>query len=63
MSLMESVEGGHTVLRDSVKAPEGFSEGKPRAAKPMGRSPKFFAAKSLPEENPKGTLTLPRSTV
>ena len=59
----ESVEGDDTVLRGSVRAPEGFSEGKPEAAKPRGRSPRGFAAKGLPEENPKGVLTLPRSTV
>ena len=71
----ESVEGAHTVLRgsvradtapkDSVKASEGFSEGKPEAAKPRGarRSPRGFAAEGLPEENPEGALTLPRSTV
>ena len=32
-------EGDDTVLRGSVRAPEGFSEGKPKAAKPRGRSP------------------------
>ena len=59
----ESVEGAHTVLRGSVRAPEGFSEGKPKAAKPRGRSPRGFAAEGLPKENPEGALTLPRSTV
>ena len=34
----ESVEGADTVLRGSVRAPEGFSEGKPKAAKLRGRS-------------------------
>ena len=52
LSPKESVEGAHTVLRGSVRAPEGFSEGKPEAAKPRGRI-----------ENAKGALTLPRSTV
>ena len=33
-----SVEGGNTVLRGSVRAPEGFYEGKPKAAKTRGRS-------------------------
>ena len=51
------------MLRGSVRAPEGFSEGKPEAAKPRGRSPQGFAAEGLPEENPEGALTLPRSTV
>ena len=32
----ESLEGAHTVLRGSVRAPEGFSEGKPKAAKTRG---------------------------
>ena len=31
-------EGAHTVLRGSVRAPEGFSEDKPEAAKPRGHS-------------------------
>ena len=35
----ESVEGDDTALRGSVKAPKGFSEGKPEAAKPWGPSP------------------------
>ena len=59
----ESGEGDDTVLRGSVMAPEGFSEGKPEAAKPRGHSPQGFTAKGLPEENPEGALTLPRSTV
>ena len=63
LSPKESVEGADTVLRGSVTAPEGFSEGKPEAEKPRGRSPQGFAAEGLPEENPEGALTLPRSTV
>ena len=59
----ESVKGDDTVLRGSVRAPEGFSEGKPKAAKPRGRSPQGFAVKGLPEENSEGALTLHRSTV
>ena len=59
----ESVEGANTVLRGSVRVPKGFSEGKPKAAKPRGRSPQGFAAEVSPKENPKGALTLPRSTV
>ena len=31
--------GADTVLRGSVTAPKGFSEAKPEAAKPRGRSP------------------------
>ena len=50
-------------LRGSVRAPEGFSEGKPEAAKPRGHSPQGFAAEGLPKENSEGALTLPRSTV
>ena len=34
----ESVKGDDTVLRGSVRAPKGFSEGKPEAAKLRGRS-------------------------
>ena len=63
LSPEESVKGANTVLRGSVRAPEGFSEGKPEAAKPMGRSSQGFAAEGLPEENPEAALTQPRSTV
>ena len=63
LSPRESVVSANTVLRGSVRAPEGFSKGKPEAAKPRGRSPRGFAAEGLPEENPEGALTLPRSTV
>ena len=59
----ESGEGPDTVLRGSVSAPKGFSKGKPEASKPRGRSPRGFEAEGLPEENPEGALTLPRSTV
>ena len=38
LSPKESVKGTDTVLRGSVRAPKGFSEGKPEAAKPRGRS-------------------------
>ena len=41
-----------------MRAPEGFSEGKPEAAKPRWRSPQGFAAEVLPEENPEVDLTL-----
>ena len=37
--------------------------GKPKAAKPSGRSPRGFAAEGLPKDNPEGALTLTRSTV
>ena len=63
LSPKESVEGAHTVLGGSVRAPEGFSKGKLKAAKPWGRSPRGFAAEGLPEKNPEGALRLPRSTV
>jgi hypothetical protein len=63
LSPKESVEGADTVLRGSLRAPKGFSEGKPEAAKPRGRSPRGFVAKGLPKENFEGTLILPRSTV
>ena len=63
LSPKESVEGADTVIRGSVRAPEGFSESKPKAAKLRGQSPRGFAAVGIPEENPKGALILPRSTV
>ena len=34
----ENVEGADTVLRGIARAPEGFSKGKPKAAKPRGSS-------------------------
>ena len=55
LSPKESVKGDHTVLRYSVKAPEA----NPEAAKPRGCSSQGFAVEGLPEENPKGALTLP----
>ena len=48
LSPNESVEGANTVLRGSVRAPEGFSEGKPKAAKPRGRSPEGHLFTSAP---------------
>ena len=63
LSPKESVEVADAVVRGSLRAPEGFSKGKPEAAKPRGRSPRGFAAECLPKENPDGALTLPRSTV
>ena len=49
----ESVEGADTVLRGSVRVPEGFSEGKPQAAKLRGRSPQGFAAEGCPRKIPR----------
>ena len=63
LSPKKSVEGTDTVLRGSVRAPKGFSEGKPEASKPRECSPRGFEAEGLPKENPVGALTLPRSTV
>ena len=63
LSLKESVEGADTVLWGSVRAPEGFSECKPEAAKSRGLRPLGLAASGLPSENPEGALTLTRSTV
>ena len=48
LSPKDSVEGAYTVLRGSARAPEGFYEGKPKAAKSRGRSPQVFAAMGLP---------------
>ena len=63
LSPKESVEGTDTVLRGSVRAPKGFSEGKPEASKPRGHSPRGFEASGLRSDNPLGTLTLSRRTV
>ena len=62
MSPKESVEGTDTVLRGSMRAPKGFSKGKPEASKPRGRSPRGCEAEE-PKENPEGALTLTRRTV
>ena len=55
--------GADTVLRGSVRAPSGFSFGKPSATKPQGLRPLSFAALGLPLENPSGALTLPLNAV
>ena len=62
LSPKESVEGAHTVLRGSVRPPEGFSKGKSEAAKTRGRSPQGLQPRVCPR-NPEGALTLPRRTV
>ena len=49
LSSKKSIKGADTVPRGSVRAPKGFAEGKPEAAKPRGRSPQGFAAKGLPQ--------------
>ena len=51
------------MLRGSVRAPLGFSSGKPSAEKPQGLRPLGFSASGLPLEAPSGALTLPLSTV
>ena len=59
LSPKESVEGADTVLRGSMRAPEGFSEGKAEAAKPRRRSPRGFAAAAQcrhPRHSPEGTV-------
>ena len=48
LSPKESVEGANAVLRVSVRAPKGFSEGKPEAAKPRGRSPEVLQLRVCP---------------
>ena len=67
LSLYPSVfprdKGGNTALKGNVTDPEGFSEGKPEAAKQRGHSPQGFAAEGLPEKNPEEALTLPLSAV
>ena len=45
-----SVKGSHTVLRGSVRAPEEFSEGRPKAAKPRGPRPQGFSANGFPRK-------------
>ena len=63
LSPKESVEGGDTALRGSVRAPDRFSEGKPKAARPRGNSLQGFATEGLPKENLENALKLPCSAV
>ena len=53
LSLKGSVEGGHTVLRESVRAPKRFSKGKPGLQNKGGAAPKavsVFAGAELCED-------------
>ena len=59
LSPKESVKAADAVLRGGVRAPEGFSEGKPEAAKPRVRSPQCFAAEGLLMENSEGAFKCP----
>ena len=52
LSPKESVKGADTVLSGSVRTLKMFSEGKPKAAKPRGRSPQSFSAEGLPKGLP-----------
>ena len=49
----DSVKGADAVLRGSVKAPEGFSEGKPKAVKPRCASPKVLQPRVCPRKIPR----------
>ena len=53
LSPKECVEGADTVLRGSVRAPKGFSEGKAEAAKPRGRSPEVLQPRVCPRKIPR----------
>lgn len=59
--LKGSVKDAHTVLRGSMRAPKGFSKGKPGAEKPRGAAPQGFAGNGLAEESSEVALTLPHS--
>ena len=50
LSPKESVEGADTVLKGSVRDPEGFSEGKPEAAKPRGVAPEVLQPRVCPRK-------------
>ena len=56
LSPKESVKGADNVLRGSVRAPMGFSKGKPEAPKLRWCSPQCFAAKGFQQ-----LLRLPKS--
>ena len=53
LSRKESVKGANTVLRGSVRAPEGFSEGKVKASKPRGAAPKVLQPRVCPRKIPR----------
>ena len=54
MSPKERVKGANTVLRGVVRAPEGFSEGKPEAAKPRGR--RLWVLRVCPKKIPQHSV-------
>ena len=56
LSPKESVEDANTVLWGSVRAPKGFSEGKPKAAKPNFCSQGFTQGKSSPHTAPQHSV-------
>ena len=56
LSPKESVKGTHTVLRGSVRAPKGFSDGKPEAAKPREPSHRPASQCGHPRHSNEGTV-------
>ena len=50
LSPKESVKGAVTMLRGSVRDPEGFNEGKSEAAKSNGAQPPRVCLKKIPRE-------------
>ena len=53
LSPKESVKGGNTALRGSVRALKGFFEGKPKGAKIRGRSPQDLKPRVCPRKIPR----------
>ena len=64
LSPKESVKGADTVLRGSVRAPKGLSEGRPKAANPRGRSAQGLQPRVCPRKIPREpSHTAPQHTV
>ena len=50
LSPEESVKGANTVVRGSVRAPKGYSKGKPEAAKSRGAAPGVLQHRICPRK-------------
>ena len=53
LSPKERVEGSHTVLKGSVRAPEGFYKGKPKAENRGGAAPEVLHPRVCPRKIPR----------
>ena len=51
--------GSNTSLRGSVRAPEGFTKGKPEAVKPRGHGPEVLQPRVCPRKIPREPSNCP----